>query len=264
ESGAIIHMAAVTDMGLLRYDDYAKVTVDGSRNVLSVALELNIRNLIYVSTINTIGYGTPEKWAVESDPMKYPVSDSFYARSKKEAERLFIDFSQKENMHVVILNPSFMLGRYDAKPSSGQMVLFGYRKALMLVPKGRKSFVHVRDVAASVIAALEKGRNGEKYILSTQSMTIGEFYELQKTVCGYRQRIVCVPDRLLWAVGKAGDVLRKCGIRTQISTTNVRQICVCEYYDNSKAVSELDFAGTPIADAVRDSVAWFRETKKIK
>ena len=159
----------------------------------------------------------------------------------------------------MVVNPSFMVGAYDTKPSSGKLLLAGYKRRRMAVPKGGKSFVHVRDAAEAVVNAVTMGVNDERYLLTGESMSLKEFYELQAEGCGYKQRVLELPDILVLAAGKVGDMLRWMNIRTQLCTRNVRQLMVCEYYDNGKARRQLAMPQTPIVDAIRDFFGWDRE-----
>src|ERR1035437_8762467 len=131
---AIIHIAAVTATDLLHYEDYAKINVDGTTNVLKVAEELNIKRLIFVSTANTIGFGSKNKPANETSGIEFPFSESFYTQSKLAAEQLFISASLLPDRHVIIINPTFMIGSFDTKPSSGKLILMGYKKRIMFTP----------------------------------------------------------------------------------------------------------------------------------
>lgn len=253
---AIIHMAALTDMGLLHYEDYRKVNTDGAANVIRVADELNINRLVFVSTANTIGHGSPEKPADETSTMTFPFSESFYARSKAEAEKLFLKASEKPGKQVVIVHPTFMVGAYDTKPGSGKLLLMGYRKPLLFIPKGGKNFVRAENVAVAVCNALTMGRNGQKYLASGINLSFKGFYDLQKRVSGYRQFCILLPDLFLKIVGKAGDLLRKSGIKTEICSMNLNQLMVKEYYSNRKAGTELAMPPTNIEKAIHEAIDW--------
>lgn len=219
--------------------------------------ELGISILVHASTVNTIGYGSPERYANEAAPMQSPFKGSFYADSKREGERIVLD-AAKEGRHVVVVNPGFMLGPCDVKPSSGRMLLAAYRKPLMFTPKGGKAFVHVGDVAQAMVSALTQGVSGCRYIAVNRKacISIKELYCMQASVCGYRQLTVPVPDWLLLAGGRVGDVLRWMGIKTQVSTRNVRQLLVREYYDSSRAVRELGMTETPLSVAIKEFHDW--------
>jgi len=260
---AIIHIAAVTTTNLLHYEDYAKINVDGSAQVISVATELNINRIVYVSTANTIGFGSEQQPADESFQIEYPFSGSFYARSKVASEQLFVEASRLPDKHIVIINPTFMIGSYDPKPSSGKLILLGYKKRVMVIPKGGKNFVPVKDVTAVVCNALTLGKNGERYLASGANLTFNEFYKLQKQIENYQQHYIEIQDLVLILVGKVGDLVRKLGIKTELCSMNLSQLMIREYYSNRKAKAELDLAETDLKIAIKEAIDWFKSNNLI-
>ena len=259
---AVVNCAGVTDMSLL----HLGVNRDLCVRVIAAMKHHGIRRLVHVSTVNTIGHGTESHPADESQPMRPPFADSFYARSKRLGEEAVLEgMRDYPGMEAVIINPGYMLGAYDVKPSSGRMLLAAYRKPLMFAPRGGKAFVHVADVAQAAVNALERGVPGSRYIVvnSQACMSIKELYRLQAAVCGYRQRVVTAPDWLLLAAGRVGDLLRLMGVKTQVSTCNIRQLLVREYYDNHHGLCDLGFPETPIADAIRDFHSWKNKQTEI-
>lgn len=253
-------------MSLLHLEDYLGVNRDLCVRVIAAMKHHGIRRLVHVSTVNTIGHGTESHPADESQPMRPPFADSFYARSKRLGEEAVLEgMRDYPSMEAVIINPGYMLGAYDVKPSSGRMLLAAYRKPLMFAPRGGKAFVHVADVAQAAVNALERGVPGNRYIVvnSQACMSIKELYRLQAAVCGYRQRVVTAPDWLLLAAGRVGDLLRLMGVKTQVSTCNIRQLLVREYYDNHHGLCDLGFPETPIADAIRDFHSWKNKQTEI-
>lgn len=261
---AIIHIAAITATDLLYYSDYYKVNALGASTVIKVADALGINRLVFVSTANTIGYGNPETLADESAPIAFPFSKSFYARSKMEAEQLFIQASKMPGRHVIIINPTFMIGSHDVKPSSGKLMLLGYGKRWMATPPGGKNFVAATDVATAVCNALTMGRNGERYLASGVNLSFADFYSLQSKVGKYTQKIVNIPAGLLEMIGKAGDILRFLGIKTEICSMNLNQLTIREFYNNQKAVNELNMPQKTIETAINEALNWFKETGKIR
>jgi nucleoside-diphosphate-sugar epimerase len=256
---AVVNCAGVTDMSLLCVEDYLDINVLLLEKVVDVMEDLKIKRLVHVSTVDTIGYGTAEHPADESEPMRYPFDASNYAISKDLCEGVLADRREEyPELEYVVVNPGFMLGPYDAKPSSGRMLLAAYRKPVMFAPKGGKAFVHVDDVAGVVVAALTKGVPGQRYIAvnSHACLSIKELYRMQARVCGYRQWVLTAPSWLLLAAGYVGDLLRKMGVRTQVCTMNIRQLLVREYYDNSLARKDLGMKETPIEDAIREFHEW--------
>ncbi len=256
---AIINCAGVTDMSLLHVRDYEAVNITLCRTIVTAMNTHCIKRLVHVSTVNTIGYGSADHPATEEQEMREPFDKSYYACSKLFGEQIVLGAAEERaDWHVVVVNPGFMIGPMDVKPSSGRLLLAGYRKPLMFAPRGGKSFVDVRDVATAVVNALEMGRNGHRYIAVNKDgqFTIKELYEMQARVMGYRQRVLSVPDGLLLGAGMLGDVLRSMGIRTELSSVNVRQLMVREYYDNKRAVGELKMPQTPIEQSVKDFYEW--------
>jgi nucleoside-diphosphate-sugar epimerase len=128
----------------------------------------------------------------------------------------------------------------------------------MVAPRGGKSFVHVADAAVAIVNALDRGAHGNRYLLTGQNLSLRQFYQLQAQVCGYRQWLLPLPNAVLAVAGWCGDLLRLCGLRTQLSTRNVRQLMVREYYDNASAHTALAMPETPIAQAISDFFAWYQ------
>lgn len=255
---AIINCAGVTDMSLLHYEEYLPVNRDLCDRLVRLMERQKIHCLVHTSTANTIGYGSKNHSADENMPMQIPFCKSFYALSKREGERILQDAAiQHPDWHIVIVNPGFMIGAFDTKPSSGKLLLASYRRPVMFVPKGGKSFIHVADVAAAIVNAIDKGVSGQRYLLTGQDMSLEEFYHLQSRICGYRQWLIPLSNGLLRFAGRLGDLLRLCGVRTQLSTRNVCQLMVYEYYDNTRACADILMPQTAIEHAISDFFIWY-------
>ena len=259
---AIINCTGVTDMSLLHAEDYAEVNTRLCHTLLEVMKHHGIKHLVHTSTVNTIGYGRDGQSADESAEMAAPFDKSLYAASKLRGETIIREEALRHpDWHAVVVNPGFMLGPMDAKPSSGRMLLAAYRRRLMLAPSGGKAFVDVRDVAAAVVNALTMGRNGARYIAvsSCGHLTVKELYQLQARAMGYRQRVLTLPDWVLLTAGAAGNALRAMGVRTELSLNNVRQLMVREHYSNRRAMEELLMPESDIAQAIVDFHRWRKE-----
>jgi len=254
---AIIHIAAVTATNLLQYDEYKSINVDATATLINVAKELNINRIVYISSSNTIGYGSKEALGDERFDIQFPFTNSFYARSKVESERLIIEASKNDNNHFIIINPTFMIGAYDTKPTSGKLMLMGYKKWILFLPKGGKNFVGAKTVATVICNALTQGKNGERYLASGVNLSFSEFYKCQKAVCNYKQMNIVLPNFLLIFIGKVGDLFRKTGIKTDICSMNIRQLLIQEYYSNQKAGKELNLPEIDLKIAIKEAIEWF-------
>ena len=269
---AIINCAGTTDMRLPRPEDFYPVNRDLPALLCRVLDATGIRTLVHTSTANTVAAGTRERPADETSPFGAPFDRSPYAISKKAGEDVLCAWSAAHpDRRVIIVCPGFLIGPYDAKPSSGTLLLAACRNSsgrasssgnyargrrVMAGPRGGKSFLSVRDAATAICHALGRGASG-RYLLTGEALTLREFYSLQAQTCGYRQRFVSLPDGLVRAAGRLGDQLQRLGLHTLLCTHNTDQLLVEEWYDASRATRELGLPHTPVADAIRDFFAWY-------
>ena len=131
----------------------------------------------------------------------------------------------------------------------------------MLLPGGGKNFVDVRNVAVATCNALTQGRNGERYLASGIDLSFKEYYTCQKEVGKYNQKIMVLPDFIWLLIGKAGDMLRMLGIKTDPGTINLRQLLIQEYYTNQKAKNELNLPDTELKVTIKEAINWFFHQK---
>ncbi|MDX9746960.1 MAG: NAD-dependent epimerase/dehydratase family protein [Paludibacter sp.] len=257
---AVVHCAAVTATHLIRPDEYYRVNTDATIALVDSCLKMKVKRFIYVSTVNTIGFGTNQHPADETTPMCFPFDKSWYALSKKKTENHIDNLSTNKDIEIIILHPSFIIGSMDTKPGSGRLLLLAYRKWFMAVPSGGKNFVSVRKVAQACYNALYTGKPGSHYIISDENLSFAAFYNRMKRVGVYRQKTVVIPDILLKLIAKAGDLLQLAGIPTDLCTRNIQQLLIQEYYSGAKADRELGLnTGFTLDQAIEEAIDWFRK-----
>lgn len=257
----VIHTAAITDQSLARYADYHRVNVTAVEDMITIAISGNIKRFVYVSSANAFGHGSKVKPGNEQMPVRKPFTDSNYAMSKVYGQQLVL--AHKDKIDVVVLNPSFMLGPYDSEPSSGRIILMGYGKSLVLYPPGGKNFVHVSDAAAGVVKAMEKGKNGEAYLLVNENLSYREFFLKLSEVTGIKTVLIKIPGLILLLAGFFGNLARFLGFKTNLSMANMRILCTNGFYSNQKAVNELGANFQNTEKAIKDAIDWFAEKKMI-
>lgn len=249
----VVNCCGVTDMGLDSIDKYRPVNRDLP---LRIARLLDYQTggvLVNVSTANTVDPGTVGNPADENTPFGGPFTGSYYARSKREGEKALLDFAETHlRTRIVILLPSFMIGPYDRKPSSGKLLKAAYKEPVMVAPPGGKSFVDARDVASAVLGALSNPLALGRYLTTGKSLSIKEFYKQEASVCDYKQLCIGVPRRVCLWVGKLGDWLEQHGRKVLFTSRNVRQLLVEECYDSSRAHRELGMTSTPLEQSIKD------------
>ncbi|MEA1885871.1 MAG: NAD-dependent epimerase/dehydratase family protein [Bacteroidota bacterium] len=259
----VIHTAAITDPTLARLDNYLEVNVEGTQNIIDASFNNNIKRLVYISTTNSIGYGTKENPGTENIPVMEPYTESFYAVSKYKAEERIMNAIESSYLNAVILNPSFMIGPYDSKPSSGKMLLIGYMDKFVFITRGGRNFVPVEDVAIAACNALTKGKAGEKYLLTNSNLSYKEFYDIVDDVTGFKRTKIILPSWMVKGIGLLGSVASYSGRQVLLNYNNAKILTVRNFYNAEKAVKELDFPQSDIKIAINKALNWFRENNYI-
>lgn len=258
-SDIVIHAAAETNQHLTHYDDYRIVNCEATLHLLHAAIKSKIKRFIFVSTSNTLGYGSLNDLGNEQKKMMFPISASFYAQSKQEAESSLLQYT--DQIEIIIVNPGFMIGAYDTKPSSGRIILMGLNRKIIFYPCGGRSFVHVKDVSQGIINGMEKGKNGERYLLVNENLTYREFFHKLNSLSGQRPLMIKIPKPVLIALGYGGNLLRLFGMKTSICSVNMRIVCVENFYSNRKSIEELGLKYLPVDTAMMDAVKYFQQNK---
>jgi nucleoside-diphosphate-sugar epimerase len=163
-------------------------------------------------------------------------------------------------MEVVIVNPTFLLGSHIEPTGSGQLLYRAYKKKIVFYPPGGKNIVHVEDVASAIVNALDKGRNGERYLLSGDNVSFRKLYQLAAAENNQMASLLIpIPRFLLQVVGGAGSVLNALGVKTNITFANVSIFLINNHYSNQKAVNELQVTFRSSVETIKDSIRWIEQ-----
>lgn len=258
----VVHIAANTSQNLLKLEDYYQTNVLGVQNIIDACIENQIQKLIYIGTANTYGYGNEPDLGREEYPMKFPFTKSLYALSKKQAQEI-VDKATAQ-LNITTISPTFMIGAYDSKPSSGRIILMAMNKRFVVYPSGGKNFVHVSDVANAIIKALRLKQSGQKYIIANENISYREFYKKVISQNNQKTILIPIPDFLLRLIGLFGDFIRQIGIKTDVSSVNTKILTINSFYTNRKAKQDLDIEFTPIEKAIDDSIKYFEKKALMK
>jgi nucleoside-diphosphate-sugar epimerase len=258
----VVHSAADTQMNHLSLHDYKPVNINGTTNIINACKQSGVKKLIYVSSANTLGYGSLNNPGDEQKEIRLPYTKSYYAQSKLKAQEIIKKASK--DICIVTVHPSFMIGPYDLKPSSGKIFKMILDKPVVYFPPGGKNFVHVKDVARGIIQAIKIGKNKSNYLLCGENLSFKQFYAA--VLKEEKQRSVMVPlsKELLKMFGYAGDIIRSLGLKTEISSVNIHSLLISNFYTNQKAKEELKLEFSPVSDGIRDALDWFRSQKNLQ
>jgi dihydroflavonol-4-reductase len=259
---AIIHSAAQIHIGWRELESSRQANVETTRILANAARRRKIR-MIYVSTVDTLAAADPLSVIDETqtEPMKIP---SAYILSKREAESLMLQ-QVAQGLDGVIVNPGFMVGPRDFKPTSGKMMLMLWKQPILFfTPGGGCSVVDVRNVATGIANALGLARSGERYILAGENMSYRDLWRLMAKVMGRRPPVRAMRNPLAAAVGGVGDLLaRGLGRELEINSASIRMGQMFHYYSSRKAEQELNYQITSTEAALADAWDWFREQKYV-
>jgi len=253
----VVHTAANTSQWPTNYEAYKKINVDATRLLLDEAVRRGIEKFIFVSSANAFDSGTKANPGTEESPFSMK-GKSGYMLSKQVAQELVLGEFLRSGLPAVVVNPTFMLGKYDAKPSSGQIILMAQQKKLMIYPPGGKNFVHVVDVAHGIVNAIRHGKPGECYLLANENLTYREFFGKLRMVYGRPQKLLSLSRQSIHLAGTLGSLYENVLDKpAKLNSVNARLLCADNYYSSAKAVQELQIPQTPISQAIEDALEWF-------
>jgi dihydroflavonol-4-reductase len=256
----VYHLAGIITISRGHVGLLQEVNVEGTRNVVHACLKTGVRRLVYTSSVHALEeapYGTPVCEPKQLEPDK---ATGDYGKSKARATIEVLE-AVKQGLDAVIAFPTGVIGPYDYKQSEmGQLVIDFVKRKLPAYVDGAYDFVDVRDVAAALIAAAEKGRKGEGYVLSGNVITVPELMALLEKLTGVKAPRTRLPLWLAKAVATFSPLyyfLARSKPRfTRYSLHVLKSNCLM---DNRKARTELAFAPRPIEATVADSIKWFRD-----
>ncbi len=255
---AVIHCAGSTAVWPARNPTCMRVNVQGTRHVLQACLKTQVNRLVHVSSASTFRYGTkalPGKEGTQTNLQNAPFD---YIRSKILGQQLVLDTVQRTHLEAVFVNPTFMLGAYDARPSSGAMILAFLNKKLPGYTAGGRNFVHVKDAATAICNALRLGKSGSCYILGNENLTYKDFFSRMAFLTNRPCLKLQLPPALIKLYGIAGSLF--CSITEKPPTLSypmAKIACAQQFYSAAKARKILNLPDTPIEYAISDAINWF-------
>jgi dihydroflavonol-4-reductase len=253
----VVHAAAIIHLGWRHLDESRIANVESTRRLATAARRRGIR-MIYVSTVDTLAAATAETVVdeLQIDPIKLSCS---YVVSKREAEQALLE-QVEQGLDGLIVNPGFMVGPWDWKPSSGKMMLMlAKQPILFFVPRGGCSVVDVRDVAHGILGAIEHGRTGQRYILAGHNLLYLDLWTKMAQVIGKRPPVRRMSNPLASLVGKTGDaiswLLRR---EVELNSASIAQGQMFNWYSSEKAFRELGYQVGDMDLALQDAWKWFK------
>ena len=257
---AVFHVAADYRLWVRDPEEMYRANVEGTRAILEAALRNKVRRVVYTSSVATMGFTSDGEPADENSPVSLDKMIGPYKRSKFQAEQVALEAAHA-GQDVVIVNPSTPVGERDIKPTpTGRIVVdFLKRKFPAYVDTGL-NLVDVKECALGHIAALEKGRKGERYIIGGENLTLKQILDKLAAITGLPSPTIRVPYLLALATGVVDEVVtgRIRGREPRATIDAVRMGRKKMFVSSAKAERELGWKGGPVDDALRRAADWFR------
>jgi nucleoside-diphosphate-sugar epimerase len=254
---AVIHGAAMYEVGIPSSEHRAmyEANVIGTENVLRAALETGVGRVVYISTVGAFGN---TKGQVVDEAYQHPGGSytSYYEETKVEAHRVAKRLTAEEGLPCVIVQPGGVYGPDDHSALGRQMNQFlAGRMPMIAFPDLGMNMVHVDDVAAGVVLALDQGKAGESYVLGGQITTMRELIDTLARVSDRKAPKRALPTSLMKAMTPLGPVVGK----VMNQGPNLRELInsadnVTFWARHDKAMAELGYSPRGLEQGLRDTL----------
>ncbi|MBL9122789.1 MAG: NAD-dependent epimerase/dehydratase family protein [Planctomycetaceae bacterium] len=252
----VIHAAARVHIGWTDLELQQAINIEGSRNVAQAAREAGAR-MVHVSSVDALGVGTRESPGTEETPTGREV-ECPYVLTKRGAERAVLD-EVARGLWAAIVNPTYILGPWDWKPSSGRMLLAVAKGSGLFAPPGGNDFCDVRDVVEGILAAFERGQPGRRYILGGDALSYFEAWTLFAEVTGGRKPLRTIPAWVTKLGGRGGTLWGNItGREPDINTASAAMAAMPHHFSSRRAQEELGYTSRGAAAAARAAWEWFQ------
>ena len=260
----VMHLAAQISISGDRDGKVFRINTEGTRNVCEACLLAGVKRLVHFSSIHAFN-AKPFDGILDESRQMVDEKAFRYDFSKATGQHIVMEYVHR-GLDTVILNPTAVIGPFDFKPSLlGQVMIKLYNRQLPALVRGGYDFVDVRDVAHAAIQAINKGRSGEKYILSGTWKNIDEIARMTERITGKKAPAFTVPNWLAMAglpfLNAFASVNRSQPLYTRESLDVL--INAHRNISNEKAKKELDFNPRPLERTLKDIFYWFRTNNYI-
>jgi len=258
---AVFHVAADYRLWVRDPEEMYRANVEGTRAILDVARRNSVRRVVYTSSVATMGFTSNGQLADETSPVSLDNMIGPYKRSKFMAEQVAIE-AARSGQDVVIVNPTTPVGERDIKPTpTGRIVVDFLKKKFPAYVDTGLNLVDVKICAQGHIAAFEKGRSGERYILGGENLTLKQILDKLAAITGLPSPSIRVPYFMALVTGAVDEIItgRIRGREPRATIDAVRMGRKKMFVTSGKAERELEWESLPVDAALGSAVKWFRE-----
>jgi dihydroflavonol-4-reductase len=261
----LVHVAADYRLWARDPNEIYRTNVDGARVLMEEAMREGVERIVYTSSVATLSLENG-RLADESRPLSSEDAIGAYKKSKVIAERLVETMIERHALPAVIVNPSTPIGPRDVKPTpTGRIIVEAASGRMPAFVDTGLNLVHVDDVAQGHLAALERGRIGERYILGGDNIALSEMLAEIARLVGRKPPRVRLPHHLIYPVAIGAEFFaRVSGKEPFVTRDGLRMSKKYMFFTDAKARAELGYASRPHVEGLADALAWFREAGYVR
>ena len=263
----VYHVAGVVDITGKKDKLCWKVNFDGTKNVVEACKKCGVKNLVYVSSVDCIPIPSGNRVIRETSEFNPDLLPDAYGKSKAAATK-YVLASGDKNLKCCAVQPSCCIGPYDIYYNNSVCTMIElYDEGIFRVSLnfGAYNFVDVRDVAKGMIAAAEKGRNGESYFLCGEIMTVDEFLRTLAKINGRKPPKVKLGKSFIMsttpAIAQLFKTMKWPPVLTKFSLNKICENC---NFSIEKAQKELGYSPMSAEQSLTETVQWLKENPKNK
>ncbi len=237
-----------------------RINVDATMQLLREADARGVARTVFTSSSGVI-QTVPGEAVDESSPYSSFAEKNLYFKTKVMAEREIYDFLASSRMDVVMILPGWMMGPGDAAPTSaGQLILDLIAGRLPGLIDGGASLADARDVASATATAAERGKRGERYIVTGPPATMEDIAKGVAEITGAAVPGMRLPGWLAMAVAHLSDAWAgMTGGTSRMPVDGIKTLMEKAVLSSKKAERELDATFRPLSETLSDTVAWYRD-----
>lgn len=256
------HLAAMISIMPGKNEMVQRVNVEGTRNMLAAAQKTRLRRFVYTSSIHAIQRAPQGTTIDESLPYDPHNPYGAYDTSKAQAS-LLVQEAAKNGLDAVLVCPTGVIGPYDFRVSLlGAWFLSYWKHKPIQYFEGGYDYVDVRDVASGMIAAAEKGRSGESYLLSGGYMSNDDLAKLGRQLVGGTYQLLKLPLGLIQFLAHLLPHYYRLSKKSPLLTPySVEVLQSNAAISHAKATRELGYQPRSLKDSLRDALLWFKENQ---
>lgn len=257
----VFHLAGLVCLSPFARKATERINIQGTQNVVDACCEAKVARLIHVSSIAAVGYGTLKQPATEDSEWNFADHHNPYNDSKRWGEERVLDAVQDRDLNAVIVNPGYVIGPYDVKPTSGRLLLAIARGRVPAYPMGGIACVSVHEVVNGMIQAANMGRTGHRYILGGENLSYLDLMTKMANAVGATAPRFPMHPLVIKPLGLLGDFLGHFWPRQfgDINSVVFNSTAIHHYVSSAKAVNELAYTETSVDAAIDEAVQWFRQ-----